>query len=90
MSVDARGVCARSWGEAWVLGDMNGRKWAVDNVELVAHWDWVIDEVVLAIVTNVYASAKNVGLDVLPQDTKGRTLPCDLKPAWAPVAHKKS
>ena len=71
MSVDARGECARSGGEAWVLSDMEGRKWAVDNVKLVAHWDRVVNEVVLAIVRNVYARAENVQLTLIAQDKNG-------------------
>ncbi len=49
---------------------MDSRKWAVDNVELVAHWDRVIYGVLLAIVRNVYARAVNVRLAVSAQDKK--------------------
>jgi len=39
---------------------MDGREWAVDNVELVAHRDRVVYDVILAIVRHVYAGAVNV------------------------------
>lgn len=71
MSVDARGVCARSGRETGVLSDMDGRKWAVDNVELVANWDRIINEVIFAIVRYVYARAENVQLTVIAQDKNG-------------------
>ena len=70
MSVDARGVCARSGRETGVLSDMDGRKWAVDNVELVANWDRVVNEVIFAIVRYVYAKAENVQLTVIAQNIK--------------------
>ena len=50
---------------------MDGRKWAVDNVELVANWDRIIDEVIFAIVRYVYARAESVQLTVIAQDKNG-------------------
>ena len=49
---------------------MDGRKWAMDNVELVANWDRIIDEVIFAIVRYVYARAENVQLTVIAQNIK--------------------
>ena len=50
---------------------MDGRKWAVDNVELVANWDRVVYEVIFAIVRYVYARAENVQSTARTQDKNG-------------------